>query len=286
MTVSRVLKLRAMTSADIPAGMRLCRAAGWNQLEEDWRVFLEYAGSGAFLVNKEERAVGTAAFLRYDSFAWIAMMLVDPEERGAGIGAQLLEEAVAAVSDVDCIGLDATPLGEPLYRRFGFTNDYALVRTKATIEAARFGTPSGRARRLQREDLPGVLARDKEVFGADRGRLLRSLLLRAPECAWVVKEGAEVRGYCFGRPGRLYHLLGPVVADERDTACDLVTACFAALDGKSFAIDAPRLDNEWVAWLASVGFAEERPFVRMFLEGHKHPGIPFRQYAIGGPEFA
>jgi len=290
MTISRVLKLRAMTSRDIPAGMRLCRAAGWNQLEEDWRVFLDTAGSGAFLVKKEERVVGTAAFLRYDSFAWVAMMLVDPEERGAGIGAQLLEETVAAVSDLDCIGLDATPLGEPLYRRFGFTNDYALVRTKATIDTARFGAPSGRARRMMRPDLSAVLARDREVFGADRGRLLRSLLLRAPECAWVVKEavkeGDAVRGYCFGRPGRLYHLLGPVVADDRDTARDLVTACCANLDGKSFAIDAPRLDSEWVAWLGSVGFLEERPFVRMFLEGHKHPGIPARQYAIGGPEFA
>ena len=37
-----------MTEEDIPAGMGLCRAAGWNQLEEDWRVFLRSPGSGAF----------------------------------------------------------------------------------------------------------------------------------------------------------------------------------------------------------------------------------------------
>ena len=50
-----------MTVTDIQAGMRLSTSAGWNQLEEDWRVFREVPGSGAFLAEKEGRAVGTAA---------------------------------------------------------------------------------------------------------------------------------------------------------------------------------------------------------------------------------
>jgi len=274
-----------MGADDIPAGMRLCTAAGWNQLEEDWRVFFEPPGSGAFLAEKEGRAAGTVAFMRYDSLAWIAMMLVDPQERGAGIGAQLMEQALSALSDAGCVGLDATPLGEPLYRRYGFVNEYGMVRTKSTIEASRFQKPRGHASRMTLDDLSDVLARDREVFGADRGALLTAHFQRAPECAWIAKDTA-MRGYCFGRPGRLYHQLGPVVAEDRATACELVAHCFSQRDGKLFAIDAPRIDCEWIAWLASVGFAEERPFVRMFRRGHTHPGTPARQYAITGPEFA
>jgi GNAT superfamily N-acetyltransferase len=285
-TTSPGLTLRSMTVDDIPAGMRLCRAAGWNQLEDDWRVFLTSARSGAVLVEKNEHVLGTCAYIHYGSLAWIAMMLVDPEERGSGLGAQLMEEVLGEVHGVECVGLDATPLGEPLYRRSGFANDYYLVRTKATIDAARFDATSSRARAMQSSDLPQVLQRDREVFGADRGQVLASLFERAPDCAWVVNQGEMLRGYCFGRPGRLYHLLGPVVAEDRGAARDLVNACFVEQDGKTFAIDAPRLDAEWVAWLASVGFAEERPFVRMFRRGDRHPGIPSRQYAIGGPEFA
>src|ERR1035441_8009995 len=81
--------------------------------------------------------LGTAAYLRYDALGWIAMMLVDPAERRAGLGAQLLTEALAAVAGAPCVGLDATPAGEPLYRRFGFVGDYSLVRTKATVDGAR-----------------------------------------------------------------------------------------------------------------------------------------------------
>ena len=31
------IRLRTMTAADIPAGLALCRAARWNQIDADWR---------------------------------------------------------------------------------------------------------------------------------------------------------------------------------------------------------------------------------------------------------
>jgi GNAT superfamily N-acetyltransferase len=281
-----ILRLRAMTVEDIPAGLRLCRAAEWNQLDADWRVFLSLAGAGAFLVERGERVLGTVAFLRYGSFGWIAMMLVDPEERRAGIGTQLMQAVMSELSDARCVALDATPLGEPLYRRFGLTAGYDLVRTKAKIDATRFRTASRRVRRMTGDDLADVLACDRKAFGADRGQLLSSLFDRAPECAWIVREGLSVDGYTFGRPGRLYSQLGPIVAGDRDIARELVAQCLAEFDGELFAIDAPRLDAEWLAWLRSAGFEEERPFVRMFRAGDTQPGVPELQYAIAGPEFA
>ena len=172
--------LRAMTAEDIAGGLRLCRASGWNQLEEDWRLFVESAGSGGLLIERAGKILGTAAYMRYDALAWVAMMLVDPAERGAGLGAQLLAGALAALGDAPCVGLDATPLGEPLYRRFGFVGDYSLARTKATIDRARFPDAAGAARRMLASDLEAVCRRDREVFGADRGRLLASLFERAP----------------------------------------------------------------------------------------------------------
>ena len=144
--------LRAMTTEDIAGGLRLCRASGWNQLEEDWRLFVESSGSGGLLIERAGKILGTAAYMRYDALAWVAMMLVDPAERGAGLGAQLLAGALAALGDAPCVGLDATPLGEPLYRRFGFVGDYSLARTKATIDGSRFpgwrgcGAPHARER--------------------------------------------------------------------------------------------------------------------------------------------
>jgi GNAT superfamily N-acetyltransferase len=277
---------RKMTTQDIAGGLRLCRASGWNQLEEDWRMFVDSPGSGALLVERDGSVLGTAAYLRYNALAWVAMMLVDPGERRAGLGAQLLAAALAALRDAPCVGLDATPLGEPLYRRFGFVADYSLARTKAIVDCDRFGGVAGCARPIQKKDLPAVCWRDQEVFGADRGRLLSSLFARAPEYAWMIDDKSGVKGYTFGRPGHLYSQLGPVVAADAGTAREMVTCCLSKLGGRAFAIDVPLLDGEWLEFLKSVGFVEERRFARMFLEGHRHPGIPARQYAICGPEFA
>jgi GNAT superfamily N-acetyltransferase len=274
-----------MTREDIAGGLRLCRASGWNQLEEDWRLFLDSPGSGGLLMARAGNVLGTAAYMRYDALAWIAMMLVDPAERRAGLGAQLLTEALAALGDAPCVGLDATSAGQPLYRRFGFLEDYDLVRTKAAIDPARFPSPAGPARRMLSSDLAAVCRWDREVFGADRGRLLAALFLRAPECAWIVDDAAGVKGYTFGRPGWLFHQLGPVVAADAATARDMVTRCLSPLGGRPFAMDVPPLVAEWLDFLKSAGFVEERRFVRMFLRGHIHPGIPTRQYAICGPEF-
>jgi GNAT superfamily N-acetyltransferase len=275
------ITLRAMTAADIPGGLRLCRASGWNQLEDDWRMV------EGWLAEREGVVIGTSALMRYDKLAWVAMMLVDPAERRGGIGSRLLAEALAAARGAECVGLDATPLGEPLYRRHDFVPDYSLARLKCAVQLA----PTGAARPMKAADLPAVFRTDREVFGADRSRLLASLFERAPECAWIV----DGRGYCFGRPGYLYHQLGPVVATDRDAARALVSHCLARPGGRTFAIDVPRSnailpgcnpDEDWLAWLKSAGCVEERSFTRMFLRGHRHPGIPSRQYAICGPEFA
>ena len=266
--------LRKMSPADIPGGMRLSRASGWNQLEEDWRTIVECPGGGAWLLERDAVVIGTAAVMRYDRLAWIAMMLVDPAERRAGHGARLLAEAMAAARSAPCVGLDATPAGEPLYRKFGFAEDYSLVRMKAVG----FTASASRARPMTAGDLEWVCQMDREVFGADRGALLASLLERAPECARVV-EGS---GYCFGRPGRLFHELGPVVAANVETARDLVAS--AAVH--PMVVDVPRFHSSWIEWLKAGGFVEERPLLRMFLEGHHHPGTPSRQYTICGPEFA
>ena len=135
-------------------------------------------------------------------------------------------------------------------------------------------------------DLDAVCWRDREVFGADRGRLLAALFDRAPECAWVACDAGEVAGYTFGRPGYLYSPTRPGGGRGRRHGTRHGHAVPFATRRKSVRDRCALLDAAWLDFLKSVGFVEERRFLRMFLRGHVHPGIPARQYAICGPEFA
>jgi GNAT superfamily N-acetyltransferase len=280
------ITLRAMTSADLADGLRLCRACHWNQVEDDWRCFLELKGAGCRLATRGGTVVGTVAFLRYSGvFSWIAMMLVDPETRLGGIGSRLLEAALDKLREEPCIRLDATPAGEPLYRRYGFTAEYPLARTKTLVTAERFGPKRNNVERMKPVELAEVFAPDRLVFGADRSALLASFFNRSPELAWVARDGATLTGYCFGRPGNLYSQLGPIVADDSLIARDLVSRSLCGQNGRQIAIDVPTHATEWIQWMESVGFEVERPFLRMCRGSNPSAGLPDRVFGIAGPEF-
>ena len=176
-----------MTLEDIPAGLRLTRLAEWNQLQEDWQLFVASDQGRAFAVEKDNRVVGTGAAISYGALNWIAMMLVDPQERRSGLGGQLMEELLATMNGEDCVGLDASPMAETLYHRYGFVKECHIVRLHANIRASRLEKPLEHVRRIRPEDMPGIFSHDRTVFGADRRLLLESLLTRAPEWAWIVE---------------------------------------------------------------------------------------------------
>ncbi len=277
--------IRDMTPEDIGAGLRLCRASGWNQLEADWSLFLDVSPGGCRVAVKNGGVVGTVATLRYqDRFSWLAMVLVDPRERRAGIGTRLLLEGLSLLAGEPCIRLDATSAGRELYRQHGFMDEYPITRFTTGVDVALRARAVGNVRQMRPQDLPAIFERDREIFGADREALLRSLFLRSPECAWI-SEGLGVEGYCFGRPGFLYQQLGPIIAGDDLVARDLVSQCLAQADGRRFGIDAPQHSRSWLTWLQGNGFTEERAFMRMHRGANQNPGRPQCVFGIVGPEF-
>jgi GNAT superfamily N-acetyltransferase len=280
--VTAAVSYRDMTLADVPAGLRLCRAAGWNQRDTDWQMLLSL-GPGRFRVAEAEgRVVGTAGAACYGrSLAWVCMVLVDPEHRGWGTGTRLMEEVLARLDGFDAVGLDATPAGRPVYARLGFDDGPPLARLQVRAPASR---PTDRARPLRSADLDRVLAWDRDAFGADRSTLLRWALGQAPEYAWIVAGAAGVDGYCFGRHGHHSEHVGAVVARNAEVARSLVAAALSSAAGKSVIVDVPTSDAGWVGALGTLGFVTQRPFTRMY-RGARLPGRAREVFAAFGPEF-
>ncbi|HZQ52363.1 MAG TPA: GNAT family N-acetyltransferase [Bryobacteraceae bacterium] len=280
------LLIREMRVDDIPAALRLCRLSGWNQMEEDWRIFLRSNPNGSRLAERDGEVVGTVATIRYgDRFSWLSMLLVAPEERGNGVGTRLLQEGLAILKSERCCRLDATPAGRQLYRKHSFLEEYSLSRMTATIDANRFTSAPADTRPMRESDLGEITCQDFEVFGSDRSGLLIDLYQRSPEYARVIEKNGHIAGYLFGRRGFLYDQLGPVIALSETDARRMVADCLRSHHGKHFAIDAQRFDPAWLSWLAANGFTEERILFRMYRGAHLYPGLPQRQFAILGPEF-
>lgn len=275
-----------MRREDIPAGLRLCRESGWNQTARDWEMFLTLSPQGCRVAVKEGRVVGTAATVRYEGrFSWIGMVFVDPAERGQGIGTRLMNEALGELKDMPSVRLDATPAGREVYRKLGFVDECQLSRMETVVPAGIRTSPGNPARPMTAEDIPLVAALDREVFGADRRALLAWMLEGAPAYARVIEAQGHIVGYSFGRHGFTFEHLGPVVAPDPQVAQHLVPACLQGRDGQRFILDAPQHEPDWLSWLTSLGFHEQRVLTRMFYRGNPYPGHPHRQFAILGPEF-
>lgn len=275
-----------MVDGDVPAGLSLCRAAGWNQTVEDWDLFLKLSPKGCCVaVDDDGQVRGTVATVRYDHhFSWIGMVLVDPIFQRQGIGIQLLREALQILSDEDTVKLDATPAGRHIYVQLDFVDEYHISRMEHRGFSA--GPPGAvSARPVTENDLRRIVEFDQEVFGANRERVLKSLYRRDQKFAFISEQDGVIKGYCFGRTGHTFTHIGPVVARDPNSATGVLTAALIASSGRPVCVDVLHHSPEWSRWLASMGFAEQRPIIRMYRGNNDHPGTLTQQYAILGPEF-
>jgi GNAT superfamily N-acetyltransferase len=118
-----------MQARDIPTGVELGRIAGWNQLEGDWKLYLDLAPEGCFAAEYGGRVVGTVTTGIFgDGIGWIAMMLIHPSMRRRGIGTLLFRRALDRLGTGRDMVLIATADGRDLYAKHGFIPVESYIR--------------------------------------------------------------------------------------------------------------------------------------------------------------
>jgi len=278
---------RVLGPADLGRAMELSAAAGWNQVNADWRVFLELGHLMGVDVTGDG-VVGTAATLPLGhDFGWISMMLVAPSFQRRGIGRQLLGACVLDLAAQGLVpGLDATPAGRELYREFDFRDGWALTRWKrarpdtAPAEAA---SHAFELRAATAADLDPIAGLDRWAFGCERRSVLARLIERAPGLATVAVGGGVPCGFLLAREGREAFQIGPIVATDAGVATALLERAVTFVGGGA-CIDLLDLHQEVGTWLAAHGFAPERRLTRMFYRRDEPFGDARLAFAIAGPE--
>jgi len=258
-----------LTDADAADALPLSAEAGWNQTEDDWRIFIRHGH--CFGIRAEGVLVATAAALPYDGFGFVGMVLTTAAWRHRGFGTRLLGCAVVALTGAGRIAvLDATPAGRPIYGRQGFLPIDALERWAG--EAV--GTP-----RTVSVPVATIAEFDALAFGARREFLFADFL-RRPGTVALIEPG----GCAIARNGRRATQIGPVVATHEAQAIELLRRLLGHLRGPVF-LDVPTRWISLVEWLEAQGFRRQRPFTRMALHRARQFGHPARLFAVAGPEF-
>jgi GNAT superfamily N-acetyltransferase len=257
-----MIRIRPMTVADVPLGMRLKTQAGWNQTEADWHRFLALQPDGGFVAELDGTAVGTTIVFVVRSVAWVAMVLVDEAVRGRGIGTALMRHALAFVDErgVPSARLDATPLGRPVYEKLGFVAEYTLRRYAGVLP------PTDRApgvEPLRPALLPDVECIDEPIAGVERSRLLRRLFEDSPDTWRVVRRDETVLGFLASRPGATATHIGPCIAADEDVGRSLLADVAHRYAGQRVFIDVPLPNEPARRAVEALGLTVHRELLRM-----------------------
>ncbi len=206
-----MIHIRALTADDLPLGMQLKEQAAWNQTEADWRRLLAMEPEGCFVAEVDGRPMATTATCIFGTVAWVAMVLVDTAMRGRGTGTALMQHALAFLDarGVRSIRLDATPLGRPVYEKFGFAPQFELARLEGTLPSA---PAVAGVTTANQEDWETLLRLDREVTATDRRKWLLRLFAERPDALLVARQKGDLTGFATSRFGSRALYLGPCIA--------------------------------------------------------------------------
>ncbi len=281
------VKIRRLQISDIQAAMNLVVAEKWNQTEKDWEFLISGKGNICLAAEIGGRVVATATAINYNNLvAWIGMVLVNKQQRGRGISKLLLNVLFDKLKSCKSIKLDATPAGQPVYKKLGFTDEYSIsrmVNSNVNVEAE---TKSKLIlQKIEESEITEIIDFDRRVFGAGRSGLLRFLINEDRNRSWILKEKNEIAGFVLGRMGNRFYQIGPLSALSTDGAKALVLVALKALKGTPVVIDVPDDKKELMHWLSTIGFEKRRFFIRMFQNENRFSGEVGAYYLIAGPEF-
>jgi GNAT superfamily N-acetyltransferase len=282
MALSEALAIERLGRADVAGGLALSDAAGWNQTDDDWALFIA-EGAAIGVRDSAARLIASAATLPYDGGAgWISMVLVDVDHRHRGLASRLVAACVETLRRSGRVPvLDATPAGAEVYRRSGFSDGFDFERWQGATAAAERATGAHEVDLGDAKVLAALTTLDRSISGIGRAALLRSFASRSATRAWLADDAS---GFVVSRAGRRATQIGPLVAGAEATALALAASALDAAAGRVFidvAAHQPALQNV----LARRGFVRQRPFVRMALGATPALGASPRLFAVAGPEF-
>ncbi len=244
---------RPMTSADIPTAHAMSLAVSWPHRPEDWQFGLD-TGTG-FVAELNGTVIGTALCWKHGpQRASLGLVIVSDAYQGRGIGRTLMQMLLAEAGDRVTF-LHATPAGQPLYEKLGFSVCGLLNQHQGRVtETLPVALPDGlHLRDAQAGDVAVLSDLATRATGLERHAMLAALF-QVGTGVVLERDGAIIGFSVFRSFGRGY-VIGPVVATASADdlhAKALIGHWLAGRENEYIRVDVP--DGSSVDdWLAEQG---------------------------------
>lgn len=253
---------------------------GWNPGLNDLECYHAADKKGFFLGIADSVPVASISAVQYNtSFGFIGFYIVKPEFRGMGFGKAIWDHGMNYLNNCCTVGLDGVPEQQENYAKSGFSLAWNNVRYVGTPERALSGKtdiktmPPFVIRPMVPDNLMDVMKYDQSVFPAGRENFQKRWFSQVGGKGSVAIDANDrIRGIGFIRPCRLGYKIGPLTANDRESAYSLFYELLRLVPPDSqVAIDVP-LPNKLAVGLAeSAGMNPAFKTARMY--NGPHPDI-------------
>lgn len=257
--------IRALDRAELDTVIGWAELEGWKPGRNDAEAFWA-TDPGAFVgVEVDGELVGSGSIVSYAGrMGFVGLFIVRPEFRGLGYGKALWDHMLATLPErLDpgaSMALDGVKAMETTYEETGFRTVHDDRRMRLVSEAAQMPAD---VRRIT-APVGNIAEFDTRCFGVPRQAFLQAWLGQEDHIA-LARVTDRLRGYAVVRPCWEGYRIGPLFAEDLESAQALLTAVYAHLaPGSEVFLDVPDVNEVALNWALEMGGVEVFTCARMY----------------------
>jgi ribosomal protein S18 acetylase RimI-like enzyme len=255
------MTIRPMRPQEIEMAVDWAAGEGWNPGFQDAACFAAVDPEGFLVGEIDGSAAAIISTVNYDrNFAFLGFYIVRPDLRGLGLGWQIWQAGIAHAGS-RVIGLDGVVAQQDNYRKSGFTLAYRNIRYGGLVGSS---AEHGEAIPLGEVAMDLLVADDALVFPADRPQFIATWTTAPGHTGRAVMHNRRLMGWGIIRPCRKGYKIGPLIADDPQTANVLFKALTGAVGGGEVFLDIPQPNKAAVALAEGHGLAPVFETARMY----------------------
>jgi hypothetical protein len=269
--------MRAMTRAELDTLMAWAAAEGWNPGRNDAQIFWDTDPQGFIAAELGGELIGGGSIVSYEGrFGFMGLFIMHPNHRRRGLGEQLWlhrrDLLISRLQAPAAIGMDGVFAMQEFYARGGFVFCNRNLRFTGTGAAA---SADSALVDLAAVPFAEIARYDAAHFPAARERFLRAWITQPASRALGAMQYGVLRGYGVIRQCRQGYKIGPLFADDGETADALFRGLANTAAGEPTFIDVPENNPQAMALAQRHGLRELFGCARMYYG--PSPVLPHRE---------
>jgi len=270
--MSQALNIRNMTRKEVDLLVDWAAAEGWNPGLHDADIFWATDPKAFIAADLDGVLIGGGAITSYQGdFGFMGFFIIKPEFRGRGLGNQLWQERrqrlINRLKPGAPIGMDGVFAMQDYYAKGGFVFSHRNLRFQSDIPALPNSIQPKQGKIVKLDSIPfkQVLQYDRLCFPADRTNFLDEWVTQPDSMALACQENNHLRGYGVIRDCREGCKVGPLFADDLQTANALLSHLSKFAAGGPLFLDAPENNPAAMALVRQHKMQEVFGCARMYL---------------------